>query len=183
MRAASWVQPSPLGPVAVTTSAAGLRLLDLPGPRPVLAVENDGVAATVGGEPVVEVAAALAGYFAGDLRAVDALPVDLSALTPFSQAVLTTLREVPAGALTSYGRLAAAAGSPAAARAVGRALGANPVAIVVPCHRVVAGDGSLGGFGGGLDMKRWLLAHEGHAVASMEKGPARAGATRRRAAG
>jgi methylated-DNA-[protein]-cysteine S-methyltransferase len=183
VRAASWVQPSPLGPVAVATSAAGLRFLDLPGPRP--AGLHGGA---MGDDPVAEVAGALARYFAGDLGAVDALRVDLAGLTPFSQAVLTALRAVPAGALTSYGRLATAAGSPRAARAVGRALGANPVAIVVPCHRVVAGDGSLGGFSCGLDLKRWLLAHEGHAVASMEKEPAAGSpemrlATRRRAAG
>lgn len=178
MRAASWTQPSPLGPVTVTTSAAGLLGLDLPGPRP---LRPGAVAAGPGHQPVPEVAAALAAYFAGDLGAVDALPVDLRGLSPFSQAVLTALREVPAGALTSYGRLALAAGRPGAARAVGRALGANPVAIVVPCHRVVAGDGSLGGFSCGLDLKRRLLAHEGHAVASMER--PRPGTMKRRVAG
>jgi len=75
--------------------------------------------------------------------------------------VLSALYEgVPFGSLISYGDLGARAGDPTAARVVGEAMAANPYPIVVPCHRVVASDG-LGGFGGGLDMKRWLLAHEG----------------------
>lgn len=160
MRAAAWAQESPLGTLFVATSADGLRLLDLrgPGDRP-----------ATGDRPVDEVAAPLAAYFAGDLAAVDDVPVDLAGRTAFSLAVLTALRRVRAGTLTSYGRLAAAAGRPSAGRAVGRAVGANPVPVVVPCHRVVAGDGSLGGFSGGLDVKRWLLAHEGH----RPSGPAR----------
>ncbi|HET7490181.1 MAG TPA: methylated-DNA--[protein]-cysteine S-methyltransferase [Acidimicrobiales bacterium] len=153
MRAAAWVQDSPVGPLYVRTSDAGLRLLDLhgAGDRPV-----------PGDRPVDEVADALRAYFDGALDAVEEMDVDLSGRTPFSVAVLGALRRVPAKSLTSYGRLAAAAGRPGAGRAVGQAVGANPVPIVVPCHRVVAGDGSIGGFSGGLDTKRWLLAHEGH---------------------
>lgn len=153
MRAAAWVSDSPLGPLWVATSDAGLRLLDLhgPGDRPL-----------PGDRPVDEVDGPLAAYFDGDLDAVDAVEVDLAGRTPFSAAVLGALRLVRAKDLTSYGRLAAAAGHPKAARAVGRAVGANPVPIVVPCHRVVAGDGTVGGFSGGLPVKRWLLAHEGH---------------------
>ena len=74
------------------------------------------------------------------------------------------LRRIPAGTTTSYGALAAEIGRPAAVRAVGLANGANPVAIVVPCHRVIGADGSLTGYGGGLPRKRWLLAHEGVAA-------------------
>lgn len=155
MRQATWVEASPLGPLYVVTSATGLRLLDLPGP---------GEKAVPGDAPVEAVAAPLRAYFGGDLDAIDAVPVDLEGRTAFSLAVLTALRTVRAKTLTSYGRLAAAAGRPSAGRAVGRAVGANPVPIVVPCHRVVAGDGALGGFSGGLDVKRWLLAHEGHPV-------------------
>jgi methylated-DNA-[protein]-cysteine S-methyltransferase len=70
------------------------------------------------------------------------------------------LRAVPAGATTQYGRLAASIGRPTALRAVGAANGANPISIVVPCHRVIGADGSLTGYGGGLERKAWLLAHE-----------------------
>lgn len=153
MKAATWVEESPLGALVVATSATGLRLVDLrgPGDRP---AGHD--------RPVDEVAAPLRAYFGGDLDAVDDIAVDLSGRTAFSLAVLGALRRVRAKTVTSYGRLAAAAGHPGAGRAVGRAVGANPVPVVVPCHRVVAGDGALGGFSGGLDTKRWLLAHEGH---------------------
>jgi len=78
--------------------------------------------------------------------------------------VWAALRRIPAGTTTSYGALAAEIGRPAAVRAVGLANGANPVAIVVPCHRVIGADGSLTGYGGGLPRKRWLLAHEGVAA-------------------
>jgi methylated-DNA-[protein]-cysteine S-methyltransferase len=89
------------------------------------------------------------------------LPIDWSRVDGFRERVLSTLYDgVPFGSLISYGDLSARAGDPTAARAVGEAMAANPYPIVVPCHRVVANDG-LGGFGGGLDMKRWLLAHEG----------------------
>ena len=84
--------------------------------------------------------------------------------TPFQRAVWAALRRIPAGSTTSYGALSAEIGRPAAVRAVGLANGANPVAIVVPCHRVIGADGSLTGYGGGLPRKRWLLAHEGVAA-------------------
>ena len=75
--------------------------------------------------------------------------------------LLNELRAIPAGTTTSYGALAKRLGKPGASRAVGLANGSNPVAIVVPCHRVIGSDGTLTGYGGGLDMKRWLLQHEG----------------------
>ena len=86
--------------------------------------------------------------------------LDLRHLPPFTQRVLHALLAVPAGKVTTYGRLAAKAGSPGAARAVGGAVGRNPIPIIVPCHRVVANNG-IGGFGLGLDCKRTLLALEG----------------------
>jgi len=88
------------------------------------------------------------------------VPLDLRAGTAFQQAVWRTLRKIPRGETRSYAWVARKIGKPKAARAVGAACGANPVPIIVPCHRVVASDGSLGGFGGGLPLKRRLLALE-----------------------
>jgi methylated-DNA-[protein]-cysteine S-methyltransferase len=98
-------------------------------------------------------------YLAGDLTAIDDVAVD-AAGTPFQQQVWAALRSIPAGETRSYGQLAAAIGSPGAVRAVGTANGANPVWLVVPCHRVVRSDGSVGGYGGGPHRKQWLLDHE-----------------------
>ena len=103
---------------------------------------------------------ALRAYLAGRLDALDALPVDAGG-TPFQRECWAALRTIPAGTTWSYRQLAAAIGRPAAVRAVGLANGANPVGIVVPCHRVIGADGSLTGYGGGLERKRWLLEHEG----------------------
>ena len=106
------------------------------------------------------VASRLRGYFSGDLRALDPVEIDTGG-TPFQQRVWITLRLVPAGATISYARLAEAVGKPDAVRAVGAANARNPVAIVVPCHRVIGADGSMTGYGGGIDRKVWLLRHEG----------------------
>lgn len=102
---------------------------------------------------------ALRAYFAGDLASIDALQVAAFG-TPFQRAVWQALRAIPSGTTLSYGALAARLGRPAAVRAVGAANGANPVSVVVPCHRLVGADGSLTGYGGGVERKRWLLAHE-----------------------
>ena len=102
---------------------------------------------------------ALTAYFAGDLKALDAIEVELHG-TPFQQRVWRRLRSVPAGSTASYGQIARAVGAPNAVRAVGAANGANPVALIVPCHRIIGSNGSLTGYGGGLDRKRWLLTHE-----------------------
>jgi methylated-DNA-[protein]-cysteine S-methyltransferase len=99
-------------------------------------------------------------YFAGDIRALERLPVETVG-TAFQRKVWAALKRIPAGETRSYGQLAAAIGEPDAARAVGLANGQNPIAIVIPCHRVIGADGSLTGFGGGLPRKRWLLTHEG----------------------
>ena len=98
-------------------------------------------------------------YFAGDIAAIDRIAVDTGG-TPFQQSVWRLLRLIPPGTTATYGELAAKLNSPGAARAVGLANGSNPVAIVVPCHRVIGAGGKLVGYGGGLDRKRWLLSHE-----------------------
>lgn len=102
---------------------------------------------------------AISRYFARELDAIDAIPVETGG-TVFQREVWKALRSIPCGATTSYGELARRIGHPAAVRAVGAANGANPVAIVVPCHRVIGADGSLTGYGGGIERKRWLLDHE-----------------------
>ena len=104
-------------------------------------------------------AIALGAYFQGDLGAVARSEVSFWG-SEFQTAVWRALRTIPAGGTWSYGQLAKAIGRPTASRAVGLANGANPIPIVVPCHRVIGGDGSLTGFGGGLWRKRWLLDHE-----------------------
>lgn len=106
-----------------------------------------------------ENAAAIAAYFRGDLAAIDDLAV-ADCGTPFQRAVWQALRRIPCGEVVSYAALARRVGHPSAVRAVGHANGANPVSIVVPCHRVIGSDGTLTGYGGGIERKRWLLAHE-----------------------
>ena len=103
---------------------------------------------------------ALEAYFRGDLGAIDGLPVDADG-TEFQRSVWRALRAIPCGETRSYGELARSIGNAGAVRAVGLANGANPVSIVVPCHRVIGSDGSMTGYGGGVPRKRWLLAHEG----------------------
>jgi methylated-DNA-[protein]-cysteine S-methyltransferase len=107
--------------------------------------------------PVVK--AAFKAYFDGDVAALDGLPVELHG-TAFQHEVWLALRRVPPGEVRAYGVFAERMGRPAASRAVGHANGANPLSIVVPCHRLVAADGSLTNYGGGLERKRWLLDHE-----------------------
>ncbi|MBV9758614.1 MAG: methylated-DNA--[protein]-cysteine S-methyltransferase [Alphaproteobacteria bacterium] len=102
----------------------------------------------------------LQAYFEGDMAALAGLAVATNG-TAFQQEVWEALRRIPVGRTVSYSGLAAAIGRPTATRAVGLANATNPVPIVIPCHRVIGADGTLTGFGGGLDRKRWLLAHEG----------------------
>jgi methylated-DNA-[protein]-cysteine S-methyltransferase len=109
-------------------------------------------------EPFVEARAQLAAYFDGDLQEFD-LPLRLDG-PAFSQGVWAKLREVGFGETVSYAWLAGSVGAPKAVRAVGAANGRNPVAIIVPCHRVVGSDGKLTGYGGGLERKAWLLDFE-----------------------
>jgi methylated-DNA-[protein]-cysteine S-methyltransferase len=102
---------------------------------------------------------ALERYFAGDVEVIDDIPVR-TAGTPFQRSVWNELRKIPGGFVVSYGKLAERIARPKAVRAVGLANGANPIGIVVPCHRVIGSKGSLTGYGGGLERKRWLLDHE-----------------------
>jgi len=99
-------------------------------------------------------------YFACELQSIDGLPVK-TAGTPFQREVWHALRKISCGTTISYAQLAQRIGRPSAVRAVGLANGSNPIGIVVPCHRVIGSDGSLTGYGGGIERKRWLLQHEG----------------------
>ena len=105
----------------------------------------------------------LGSYFAGDLRSIDAIPVHTGG-TAFQNKVWHALRAIPPGSTLTYGGLARKIRRPTAIRAVGHANGANPVSVVVPCHRLIGADGTLTGYGGGLHRKQWLLAHEGAPV-------------------
>ncbi len=111
-------------------------------------------------EPFAEVREQLSAYFAGARTEFD-VPLRLDG-SPFQRRVWNALCEIPYGTTTSYGELARRVGKPSAARAVGLANGANPIAVIVPCHRVIGADGSLTGYGGGLERKRLLLGLEGH---------------------
>jgi methylated-DNA-[protein]-cysteine S-methyltransferase len=99
-------------------------------------------------------------YFSGARRSFG-VPLDWALIGGFGRRVLTVTHEIPYGGVLSYGEVAAGAGSPRGSRATGNALGANPIPIVIPCHRVVRTGGALGGYGGGPQRKRWLLEHEG----------------------
>jgi methylated-DNA-[protein]-cysteine S-methyltransferase len=101
----------------------------------------------------------LTAYFSGTSAEIGGLPLDMRGAA-FEKRVWIALRDIPPGATTSYGTIAQALGSAGASRAVGAANGANPIAIIVPCHRVIGASGSLTGYGGGLDRKTWLLDHE-----------------------
>ena len=113
-----------------------------------------------------EVRRALDRYFRGRRLDVD-LPVDLRDVPPFNRLVLEATARIPPGQVATYSDVASRAGSPRAQRAAGNALHDNPIAIVVPCHRVLRADGSLGGYGGGVTIKEWLLAHEGARTATL----------------
>jgi methylated-DNA-[protein]-cysteine S-methyltransferase len=112
---------------------------------------------------------AVEAYFAGELAALEVLRTKTGGTT-FQREVWKALRAIPLGEITTYGRIAATIGRPKAVRAVGLANGANPVALVVPCHRVIGANASLTGYGGGIERKRWLLEHEGvHLPASRPR--------------
>lgn len=111
------------------------------------------------GATPVSIRQALLAYLAGAVDAIDSIPVETGG-TAFQRAVWDELRRIPAGTTLSYGQFAARIGKASAVRAVGHANGANPICIVVPCHRLVGSDGDLTAYGGGLLRKRWLLNHE-----------------------
>jgi methylated-DNA-[protein]-cysteine S-methyltransferase len=150
-----WRQESPIGELTVVAGEQGLESIRVNGATP---PEGDP-------EREDKIAAELNEYFAGRRRRFS-VPVNLESVTsPFRRRVLETLHcDVGYGETVSYGELAVMAGRPGAARAVGSAMATNPVPIVVPCHRVLAAGGKIGGYGGGLAIKRSLLAIEGVAV-------------------
>ena len=113
---------------------------------------------------------AISKYFEGELTAIDVLPVQ-TAGTPFQREVWRALRNIPCGTTVSYAKLAEQIGRPTAVRAVGLANGSNPIGIVVPCHRVIGANGSLTGYGGGIERKSWLLEHEGSAPTMKSPSP------------
>ncbi len=154
---------SPLGPLFIAISARGLCNLDFGVNQVAFLSRLDPLARTEQSPAALAPAAEqLLGYFSGARFEFD-LPLDLERLTPFQLSVLQTARRIPPGMMWTYGQVARAIGRPNASRAVGQALGHNPVPIVIPCHRVVASDGSLGGYsgGGGVESKRFLLGLEG----------------------
>ena len=157
--------PTPIGTALLVTDDAGrLRAFDWSNYESrmhKLMRQQYGSAMTLetGGAPKA-IRCALEAYFAGEITAIDSIPVHTGG-TPFQRSVWSALREIPAGKTWSYSAMAIRIGSPKAVRAVGLANGSNPVGLVVPCHRVIGADGSLTGYGGGLDRKRWLLEHEG----------------------
>ena len=117
-----------------------------------------------------EAAERVRAYFAGEILALDGIEVAPEG-TPFQQRVWALLRTIPVGETRSYGEVARAIGQPTAVRAVARANALNPVALVIPCHRVIGSDGKLTGYAGGLPRKQWLLAHErGHLPLSLSSG-------------
>jgi methylated-DNA-[protein]-cysteine S-methyltransferase len=121
-------------------------------------VARFGTVETASGDPL-DVVPRFRDYLDGGLEMLDSLPVDMGG-TPFQRRVWAVLRTIPAGRTLSYLEVAQRVGAPDAVRAVGAANGRNPVAIVVPCHRVIGANGQLVGYGGGLERKRWLLTHE-----------------------
>ena len=139
---------TPIGRLGLVASERGLSRILWPG-EPGAGGE---------GAMLAEAAEQLREYFAGKRKAFD-VPLDLHG-TEFQRRAWLALAEIPYGETRSYGEQARRLGAPRAARAVGAANGANPLPIVLPCHRLVGADGSLTGFGGGLDVKRWLLQHE-----------------------
>jgi methylated-DNA-[protein]-cysteine S-methyltransferase len=146
---------SPVGPLTLVAERGKITGLYMDAQRHAPDQGELGVPGDPADEPFASAAKQLAAYFSGELTEFD-LPL-APAGTQFQQRVWEALREIPYGQTVSYGQLARQIGSPAASRAVGLANGRNPIAVVVPCHRVVGADGSLTGYGGGLDRKRFLL--------------------------
>jgi methylated-DNA-[protein]-cysteine S-methyltransferase len=169
---------APFGLLGGEVSSRGLSRLyflerRIPGASSSYVAGPDGGTATSeagedGGSPeerelVREVSRQLVEYFDGQRHDFD-LPLDIAEGSPFRRRVWQAIAEIPYGRTASYAEVAAAAGAPAAFRAAGSACGANPITVVIPCHRVVAAGHRLGGFGGSIATKIWLLRHEGARV-------------------
>ncbi len=155
------LHPTPLGDLPLIASATGLRALLWPDhPAKLVPLRDDVIDVAVDAHPVLAQAAAWVDAYVADPRRLPP-PPPLDAIgTDFQLAVWHELAAIPVGATVSYGLLAERLGRPSAARAVGAAVGKNPISIIVPCHRVMGASGSLTGFAGGLEAKRWLLDHE-----------------------
>ena len=157
---------SPLGDILLVFEGETLRALDFwdyePRMQRLLRLHYGPVALTEAPAPAA-IRAPLTAFFAGDWAALDAIAVETNG-TAFQRLVWAAVRRIRPGTTQSYGAVAAAIGRPGASRAVGLANGANPVAIVVPCHRVIGASAALTGYGGGLPRKAWLLAHEQAAI-------------------
>ena len=147
---------SPVGSLMVAGDDDALHYLCFPTSRNAIAPHSDWHKTDA---PFSEVRRQLTAYFGGELQQFD-LPLFLSG-TDFQKSVWRHLASIPFGETQSYGQMAALLERPKASRAVGAANGNNPIAIILPCHRVIGGDGSLTGFGGGLPTKEYLLCHEG----------------------
>jgi len=155
---------SPIGTIVLISDGEALRVLDFVDcderMQRLLRIHYGEQKPVVGSRESLHVKRQVEAYFAGDLTSIDAIAVRTEG-TPFQKLVWAELRHIPASTTISYGELAKRIGRPNASRAVGLANGSNPIAIVVPCHRVIGANGSLTGYGGGMERKRWLLAHEG----------------------
>jgi methylated-DNA-[protein]-cysteine S-methyltransferase len=152
---------SPVGTLVLVSDSEALRVLHfIDREEQMLRLKYYGGQKPVtGSKESLETKRQVEAYFGGDLTSVDAIPVRTEG-TEFQRQVWAELRNIAAGTTISYGELAKRLGKPNASRAVGAANGANPIAIVVPCHRVIGANGSLTGYGGGMKRKRWLLQHE-----------------------
>jgi methylated-DNA-[protein]-cysteine S-methyltransferase len=157
------VTESPIGPLTIAAHGDRVCLLhfgaDGPAPRGMLRRWYPSESVELHSDPAGAVRV-LQRYFDGVADALDGVPVEMNG-TVFQKQVWEALRAVKAGTTTSYAAIAKAIERPEAVRAVGAANGANPVALIVPCHRIIGTNGSLTGYGGGLETKRWLLRHEG----------------------
>lgn len=156
---------TPLGDMLVVTSDHVVHLVDFADYEDrlrTLADRHLGTSAIANRAPESPASRALHAYFSGDVTAIDRLDVATSG-TPFQEEVWAALRRIPAGHTCGYGEMAERLGRTNAARAVGRANGLNPVSIIVPCHRLVGASGSLTGYAGGMERKKWLIRHEARA--------------------
>jgi methylated-DNA-[protein]-cysteine S-methyltransferase len=154
-----YLSDTPVGPLTLYFSDQGLSALEFAGEGASPAPERGSPPPHL--KPLIEAAKReLTAYFEGIPTDFADLPLDPQG-TPFQQRVWQELRRIPRGQAISYKELAHRVGSPKASRAVGQANAVNPIPLIIPCHRVIAADGSLGGYSSGLERKRWLLRHEG----------------------
>ena len=158
---------SPIGPLLIAGDDESIHIISFPRNGKPRKPEAGWTASTSG--PVAEAVRQLREYFAGRRQEFD-LPLATEG-TAFQRSVWRKLQEIPYGETISYGELAKRVGNPKASRAVGSANGKNPIPIVIPCHRVIAGDGGLGGFGGGLTVKEKLLALEKPRAGAAKSAP------------